>query len=450
MPVSGPSRKRSRSDAPAVSQRVPSADGEPLNKKRIAGASSAEQISTKVKHSGAPKATGKSPVSAPARRRAGGIASQVETEAAPAPASHSSRKESSTPPATAPQTAHADVDLQGAEAGPAAGPIPDQAVTAAPSGAAGVLAATADIAAAAADPMGEFLLRGAVAPKTETNRQRVLVFAARGITALERHLLMDLRVLLPHSRAEGKLDTKRHFGDVLPEIMDLRGCTGAVLLEVRRREHCYMWLSRRAGPSAKFQVHNIHTMREMKLPGNGIKGSRPLLHFDQAFSTLPHLQILQRLFVLTFGTPRGAPKTRPFVDRVMAFYYVDGKIFVRHYQISEEAPKKQAPADAAAIAAGIEVTDKRAELSLVEIGPRFALTPIKIFSGVNGGPLLWHNERYQTPTAQRIARKRELAATSSARRGERAVPLGKLRVPEIHEDADLFREAAAAEKSSAE
>ena len=35
-----------------------------------------------------------------------------------------------------------------------------------------------------------------------------------------------------------------------------------------------------SGPSAKFLVENIHTLEELKLTGNCLKGSRPLLNFD--------------------------------------------------------------------------------------------------------------------------------------------------------------------------
>ena len=38
------------------------------------------------------------------------------------------------------------------------------------------------------------------------NRQRLLVLSSRGITARYRHLLEDLRTLIPHSKKESKLD----------------------------------------------------------------------------------------------------------------------------------------------------------------------------------------------------------------------------------------------------
>lgn len=39
----------------------------------------------------------------------------------------------------------------------------------------------------------------------------MLVFATRGITHRDRHLLQDLRILLPHSRDENKMERGENF-----------------------------------------------------------------------------------------------------------------------------------------------------------------------------------------------------------------------------------------------
>jgi len=57
-----------------------------------------------------------------------------------------------------------------------------------------------------------------------------------------------------------------------------------------------------------------------------MKGSRPILTFDDSFDKKGHLRLLKSLFTDVFGTPRGHPKSKPFVDRVMAFYYADKKV----------------------------------------------------------------------------------------------------------------------------
>lgn len=51
------------------------------------------------------------------------------------------------------------------------------------------------------------------------------------------------------------------------------------------------------GPSAKFQIQNLHTMDELKLTGNCLMGSRPLLSFDAQFDTQPHWNLLKHMFI---------------------------------------------------------------------------------------------------------------------------------------------------------
>ena len=86
--------------------------------------------------------------------------------------------------------------------------------------------------------------------------------------------------------------------------------------------------------SAKFHLTNVHTMDELRLTGNCMKGSRPVLSFDESFQRLGHLKLLKELFVDIFGVPRGHPKSKPFVDRVMAFYYADNKVSIKWLRMS--------------------------------------------------------------------------------------------------------------------
>ena len=83
-------------------------------------------------------------------------------------------------------------------------------------------------------------------------------------------------------------------------------------------------------------------MEELHFTGNCLKGSRPVLSFDGAFDKQPHLRLIKELFLHTFGVPQGARKSKPFIDHVMGFSFVDGKIWVRNYQINEvEATTKE-------------------------------------------------------------------------------------------------------------
>jgi ribosome biogenesis protein BRX1 len=162
------------------------------------------------------------------------------------------------------------------------------------------------------------------------NKQRCLVLCSRGVTARYRHLLEDIRTLLPHHKKESKLDPgKDGMGQAVNDIADMRSCNTVLFLECRKHADAYLWMGRvgeKSGPSVRFHVTNIHTMDEMRLTGNCMKSSRPVLTFDESFDRVGHLKVLKELFVDVFGTPRGHPKSKPFVDRVMAFYYADKKV----------------------------------------------------------------------------------------------------------------------------
>ena len=55
--------------------------------------------------------------------------------------------------------------------------------------------------------------------------------------------------------------------------------------------------------------------------------------------------------------------------------------------------------------------------SLVEIGPRFVLTPIRLFEGSFGGPTLFHNGEFVTPAATRASIKKAMGEKYRLRKG---------------------------------
>jgi len=238
------------------------------------------------------------------------------------------------------------------------------------------------------------------------NKQRCLISCSRGITARFRHLLEDLRTLIPHHKKESKLDPGHDgVGRAITDIAEMRGCNTVLFLECRKRQDAYLWLGRQnGGPSVRFHVSNIHTMDELKMTGNCMKGSRPILSFDESFSRLGHLKLLKELFVDVFGTPSGHPKSKPFVDRIMSFYYADKKIWVRNYQIIEQKAANAMEANATKKKTG---GDQDSTTSLVEIGPRFVLNPIRIFRGAFGGQALFHNADFVSPNQVRSIERKE-------------------------------------------
>lgn len=82
---------------------------------------------------------------------------------------------------------------------------------------------------------------------------------------------------------DSKLDSKSQL-NLLPELADLNNCNNTLYFEARRHEDLYMWAAKTPnGPSIKMHVQNVHTMDELKMTGNCLKGSRGLLSFDKAF-----------------------------------------------------------------------------------------------------------------------------------------------------------------------
>ena len=142
-----------------------------------------------------------------------------------------------------------------------------------------------------------------------SNKQRVLILSSRGITARYRHLMEDLKKLIPHHKKDNKLDAK---GDihVVNEIAELKSCNQVLYLETKKNQDLYMYLGKTPlGPSVKFHVANVHTMDELKLTGNCMMGSRPLLNFDASFDSQPHLQLLKSKFEVITITFLSVPST---------------------------------------------------------------------------------------------------------------------------------------------
>lgn len=157
-------------------------------------------------------------------------------------------------------------------------------------------------------------------------------------------------------------------------------------------------------------------MEELHFTGNCLKGSRPVLSFDASFDKEPHLRLLKELFLHIFGVPKGARKAKPFVDHVMAFTLADGKIWVRNYQINEtEASKLPSSDDSEPKSKSKSSNSKETEISLVEIGPRFVLTPIVIQEGSFGGPIIYENKEFVSPNQVRSEIRHSKAGRYNAR-----------------------------------
>ncbi|CAR26266.1 hypothetical protein ZYGR_0H00740 [Zygosaccharomyces rouxii] len=244
--------------------------------------------------------------------------------------------------------------------------------------------------------------------KTHMNRQRVLLITSRGVNYRHRHLIQDLYSLLPHSRKEPKLDTKKDLQQ-LNEIAELYNCNNILFFEARKHQDLYLWMSKPPnGPTVKFFVQNLHTMEELNFTGNCLRGSRPILSFDHKFDESPHYQLIKELLLHNFGVPPQSRKTKPFFDHVMSFSIVDDKVWVRTFEISHSARNTE------------EYQEEQEDISLVEIGPRFVMTVILVLEGSFGGPKIYENKQYVSPNFVRAQLKQQ-AAQQARDRSEAAI-----------------------------
>jgi len=255
--------------------------------------------------------------------------------------------------------------------------------------------------------------------KRKRNKQRVLMLSSRGITQRMRHLMADLETLLPHVKKDSKLDSKNQLG-LLPELADLHNCNNTLYFEARRHEDLYMWAAKTPnGPSIKLHVQNVHTMDELKMTGNCLKGSRGLLSFDQAFNDTEWGKLTKEVFTHMFGVPPQARKAKPFIDHILTFSIVDSKIWFRNFQIIEKDPLKP---------------NGPPQTSLIEIGPRFVLTPIRIFEGAFSGATVYSNPEFVTPTSIRSAARREKGSKYAVRKHAQSERSGRQEGRRLAED----------------
>lgn len=175
---------------------------------------------------------------------------------------------------------------------------------------------------------------------------------------------------MPHHKPESKMERSKTLS-VINEMCEMKNCSKAMMFEGRKKRDLYMWLSNIPnGPSVKFLVQNgtftqlhafysynvcclVYTMGELKMTGNCLRGSRPVLSFDPSFTEKPHYQLLKELLTQIFGVPNHHPKTQPFFDHVYTFTILDNRIWFRNFQILSE------------------------DGALAEVGPRFVLNPVR-------------------------------------------------------------------------
>ncbi|KAJ5867041.1 hypothetical protein N7534_001594 [Penicillium rubens] len=247
-------------------------------------------------------------------------------------------------------------------------------------------------------------------PKT-----RVLILTSRGASFRHRHLMSDICGLLPHAHKETKLDTKKKaagYNLLLNSLADLHSCNVIFFLEAKKNgQDLYLWLSR---PLMAPLLRNC------------LKGGRGLVVFDRSFDEQgpdmgapgsEYRALVREMLRGVFCVPkRGVRGMKPFIDRIIGIFGVDGKIWIRVYEIRESEAGKKKDGDETIKPVPKGKDNSLPEVSLVEIGPRFVLTPIVILEGSFGGPVIYENKEYVSPNQVRSDIRRGKAGRYSQRR----------------------------------
>ena len=226
------------------------------------------------------------------------------------------------------------------------------------------------------------------------NKQRCLILGTRRMSKRERHFLHDFQNLIPHSMLSSKVTVQKSLVNLMKDLVDLHSCNTSIFLNAKKNG-TVLWAGQGVeGPSVSFVLKNLSTASELKMRGNCLKYSRPLLHFDKEFQEFAHLRVIQSLFNMIFGTPKDHPKAKPFFDHMFCFFYYDGHIWFRNYQIS---------------------TEGKADVDLAEIGPRFCLSPVALIDGFFQGECIWKNPR-PSQTDISMSKKAEKASQYIAKK----------------------------------
>jgi ribosome biogenesis protein BRX1 len=253
---------------------------------------------------------------------------------------------------------------------------------------------------------------------------RPLLLASKGLIHEHAQVFEDFLGLIPHAKKEQSMPPSDFVH--LEEIAGDRHCDVAAVFETRHRRvnrECYFWIARVPdGPSVNFFIEDAQSIKDLKLIGNCLKGSRPILQFDPGLEDGGVFSISANLLGRLFSVPFEEPRSKPFVDRTMIFLRVGDSIVMRHYQI--------------------QWGEGEALTVLAEVGPRVRLVPHFVLAGAFKGHKLWKNEGFISPYAELKAERREKAAARKRGRERQATrEERRLQVPVLTDpNAGLFAE----------
>lgn len=162
--------------------------------------------------------------------------------------------------------------------------------------------------------------------------------------------------------------------------------------------------------------------------------------FDENMEGYEHKTLIREMLKGVFCVPsKGIRGMKPFVDRIIGVYGLDGKIWLRVYEIRETEKDKENKT---------KLPRSSTDVTLVEIGPRLVLTPIVVLEGSFGGPVIYENKQFisgnqlrseaRMHKASKYAKKRDAVEERVIKKKSLGLESGMKRQRTGLEDAELF------------
>lgn len=188
-----------------------------------------------------------------------------------------------------------------------------------------------------------------------------LLIPSKLVNISTKQLISDLKMILS-CKSETSFNTRKSI-ETLKELADINDADSMLFFESVKKKTGrlnYLWVAHKDSISIKFMIDRIKTMRMIRSIENASKDGNFMTIFSSDFDDNPSLNLFKKLWTKMFvGKGRD-------VDRVLAFFYFDGIIYVRHYKVDS----------------------KDREYEVKEMGPRFSLKIEKILNGYFKGERL--------------------------------------------------------------
>ncbi|CAK91045.1 unnamed protein product (macronuclear) [Paramecium tetraurelia] len=165
-------------------------------------------------------------------------------------------------------------------------------------------------------------------------RNHILVVPTRNLDLQHRHFMLDIMNILPHSKKTNKIKYEQ-LRQVIPSLCENHKCNSFIVFHTIQNQLILVFGSYPSGPTVKFSVLNITTIKDLQLAGNFSKKGRVLLQFDQRFNNITKYKLLKEIITLLFNVSQ-ARFTDNYIDRIFTFTTegeAQNRIWFRQFEI---------------------------------------------------------------------------------------------------------------------